>query len=955
MAISLLSCKLTKKDDIILSFDNQQEDTQGLNYILKRRRNPSLRAKVSRKVKRIKDEAIIIGKLDQDSRLIFNFEALLNHPDFLSDVMTIRYDTFLQKNTTDMNAMKKVVPNESLRDQLFGRKILFQDGFIHDVRLFVANGTHISLEVERLEIPFVKSTENNKCQLEIPSSLRDKKFSFILKSGNDRIDLGDVQEIDFSALNFSRADLHPWELCIRINETDSIIEKKVLYLGEPTMFDLVTKERTFKLEGYRAVNDNFEFQFDTPFSSREIQEIKEIRVTHLDYNAEWLQIDYDEDFEFPLLYLFDANNRFIVLEQTSNGYAIPEFVTAYSQGENYKSVFDLYLQNNGTFYRLLKENVTETSRFGDLVSVSKTSPVVSDKFIRIQAKKSHDLSLRFQTQQALQRAQYGFKTQLLAFEDTEQGYLVTGFVSSEFVRTLELQKLVMISRNTLVYSEHAFDIQVSYHVVKERYEFSAMIAPQADFSPIYQDLFIRGTVSDDQVLIKLDGTSQAVRTYVSSQVFSHERDVLVKDIDEYGEEVDVSYLMFPYITINNNLAFEFRKRKYFETQANQKLELQVVNQLKAENLLTATRIQQKNIWVIFEKDAQGGHDNGFHFFKYVYEQHPEITAYYVIEKASADYKNLEPYSDKVLPFMSREYFEMVAQAKLLISSDTKYHVYNTNRRQAPFAQLLADKPLIYLQHGVNGLKQVPAFHKHRGLLQFIMAPTQYEKDQINVNQWGYEPNEVAVTGFARWDSYEDKTATIPFKQVFVMPTWRKWMDGMTREMFKATPFYEQYQAFLNSDQLKSALKTNHVRIAFFLHPYFKDYVDLFDIDETIIDRYGYLDKDMGEAMMESSLMITDYSSVAWDQFYLNKPVIFYQFDQAEYLRTEKAYMDYEKELFGDVTFDAQSTVDKIIAYMMENFTMKPEYNYMRQQYFTYIDHHNSERIFKVVKKYSSKT
>lgn len=949
MNVTLLSCKLTKKGNIILSFDNLTQDMQGLNYILKRRRNPSLRAKISRKIKHIKDEDILIGKLDQDSKLIFNFDTLLNHSDFLSEAMTVRYDTYLLKEPTEL---KKVLPSEQLTGQLFGRKLVFADGFIHDVRLFVANGTHISLEVERLETPFMKGTENNKCQLEIPSSLRDKKLSFILKSSNERIDLGHVQEIDFSALNFSRKDLHPWELCVRIGESDTVEEKRVLYLGEPILLELESEEMTFKLEGYRAPNDNLEFQFDTPFSSQEIQKIKEVRITYLDYDKDWLQIDYDEDFEFPLLYLFDAKNRFIVLEPTNHGYAIPKFLAAYSQGEHFKSVFNLYLQNKGSFYRLIKENVTETSRFGALVSVANESQVLSDKFIRIQAKKSHDLILRFQTQQTMQRAQYSFKTQILEFEDTEQGYLVTGFVSSEFVRTLELQKLVIISRNTLVYSEHAFDIQVSYHVVKERYEFSVVIAPQADFSPVYQDLFIRGTVLEDEVLIKLEGTNQAVRAYISSHVFSHERDVLVKDIDEGGQEVDVTYLMFPYITISHNLAFEFRKRKYFETKENQILELQIVNELKSGNLLTAAQIHQKNIWVIFEKDAQGGHDNGFHFFKYVYEKHPEITAYFVIEQASEDYRNIEPFADKVLPFMSKRYFEIVAQAKLLISSDTKYHIYNTNRRHAPFAQLLESKPLIYLQHGVNGLKQVPAFHKQRGLLQFIIAPTQYEKEQINVKQWGYEPNEVAVTGFARWDSYEDKTATIPFKQIFVMPTWRKWMDGMTREMFKTTPFFEQYQAFLNSDHLKAALKTHNTRIAFFLHPYFKDYVDLFDIDETIIDRYGYLDKDMGEAMMESSLMVTDYSSVAWDQFYLNKPVIFYQFDQTEYLRTEKAYMDYETELFGDITFDAESTIEQIITYITEEFTMKPKHKIMRQQYFTYIDHHNSERIFAAVDAYS---
>ena len=262
--------------------------------------------------------------------------------------------------------------------------------------------------------------------------------------------------------------------------------------------------------------------------------------------------------------------------------------------------------------------------------------------------------------------------------------------------------------------------------------------------------------------------------------------------------------------------------------------------------------------------------------------------------------------------------------------------------------------MVYLQHGVNGIKRVPAFHKNSRLLDFICVPDEYEKQMV-IEKWGYSEEEVAVTGLARWDSYTDKTHAIPHKQIFLMPTWRKWMDGMTSEKFVDTPFYKHYAKLLASPSLKDLMLENNARISFFLHPYFKNYVELFDIDDTFIDKYGYLDVDMGEEIQKSSLMISDYSSVLWDMFYLDKPVIFYQFDQEDYLVSEGSYMDYETELFGDVVFDAEALIQSIKKVVSNNFEIEKEYKEMRSNYFTYIDQNNSERIYDVIKKLENKS
>lgn len=54
-------------------------------------------------------------------------------------------------------------------------------------------------------------------------------------------------------------------------------------------------------------------------------------------------------------------------------------------------------------------------------------------------------------------------------------------------------------------------------------------------------------------------------------------------------------------------------------------------------LLPASLIYNKNrkVYLVSERGTDA-RDNGYHFFKYLRRQHPEIEAYYVIDKSSPD-------------------------------------------------------------------------------------------------------------------------------------------------------------------------------------------------------------------------------------------------------------------------------------------------------------------------------
>ena len=106
--------------------------------------------------------------------------------------------------------------------------------------------------------------------------------------------------------------------------------------------------------------------------------------------------------------------------------------------------------------------------------------------------------------------------------------------------------------------------------------------------------------------------------------------------------------------------------------------------------------------------------------------------------------------------------------------------------------------------------------------------------------------------------------------------------------------------------------------------------------------------------MRSSLLITDYSSVAWDFYYLKKPVLFFQFDYETYETLQGSYMNMEQDLFGERTTNIQELIEMISQYIETDFSLKNEFKYMWKNSFKYVDNHNSKRTYEAIKANANK-
>ncbi|EJY8341824.1 CDP-glycerol glycerophosphotransferase family protein, partial [Cronobacter sakazakii] len=166
------------------------------------------------------------------------------------------------------------------------------------------------------------------------------------------------------------------------------------------------------------------------------------------------------------------------------------------------------------------------------------------------------------------------------------------------------------------------------------------------------------------------------------------------------------------------------------------------------------------------------------------------------------------------------------------------------------------------------------------------------------------------TGFPRHDRLI-KSNNVAERLIVIMPTWRQTIvgkvlgNGDEREinpLFMHSEFATRWKSVLHSPLLEKCAKQYNYRVAFFPHFNILPYLNNFDVPEYI-EVLTHVTGSIQEVFSRAALMITDYSSVAFEMAVQNKQIIYYQFDAREFFAGHvytKGYFDYRKHGFGPV-------------------------------------------------------
>ena len=404
-------------------------------------------------------------------------------------------------------------------------------------------------------------------------------------------------------------------------------------------------------------------------------------------------------------------------------------------------------------------------------------------------------------------------------------------------------------------------------------------------------------------------------------------------------------IMFPYATGNDSVALMHREecpQDHWQFRLKEKVARGIYKCFK-------NHWDKKNIYLIFEKYCTMAQDNGYFFFKYCMDANVEADfdgeILYVIDPKAADWEKVVPYKKHVIKYLSLKHMIYIQACRLMISTDTKGHAYVWRSMGSDIKALTYKKKLVFLQHGVTAFKRG---HFERGTnvgCESFITTSQFEHDIIH-NYLKYPEKEVPITGFARWDVLHDKSEG--HREILMMPTWRTWLDDAENEVFAESDYCKNYMALLNDPRLDDILKRYDVTLNFYLHPKFRKFITEFSVVSENIRLIPFGEEPLNELMMTCNLLITDFSSVAWDVYYMNKPVLFYHFDLDDAYKTLGFYMDMRNDIFGERAEEPEGLMQLIIEYIENGFVMKEKYSKDREKYFAYVDDNNSERIWKAI-------
>jgi CDP-glycerol glycerophosphotransferase len=351
---------------------------------------------------------------------------------------------------------------------------------------------------------------------------------------------------------------------------------------------------------------------------------------------------------------------------------------------------------------------------------------------------------------------------------------------------------------------------------------------------------------------------------------------------------------------------------------------------------------RRQVWLIGERPYKA-QDNGYWFFRYLREHHPEIEAYYVIARDSPERANVEPFGN-VVDFGSREHIRLTLLADKVVGTHHPDFLYPLRTKEFDRA-VRATK--VFLQHGVMGTKWMTSLYGKwtAGFdTDLVIVSSEREREYL-VTDFGYDLDEVAVTGLPRFDSLLAGDVPTNPRQLLIMPTWRDWLQDL--DAYPESEYHLTWSALLHDPRLRDLVEEHQLELVFCLHANMQHYRHLFaDVPARVISQG---EVDVQRLLKQSAMLVTDYSSVGFDFSFLHKPVTYYQFDREQFLGAEGSHLDLDEELPGPIFRSAGSVLADVRARAATGFAMDPEYVARADRFLAVRDRSNSERVFEAVR------
>lgn len=315
------------------------------------------------------------------------------------------------------------------------------------------------------------------------------------------------------------------------------------------------------------------------------------------------------------------------------------------------------------------------------------------------------------------------------------------------------------------------------------------------------------------------------------------------------------------------------------------------------------------------------------------------NAYFVINKDSKQINLIKKkYKKNIIFAHTFKHYYKFFKCKTFISSESLQHVLELRVANKYVGNKLKNKKFkyVFLQHGVMYMISIDSnnrgfFRKGESMPDDSKVVVSSKKEaQHFIDRGGFDINDLYITGLPKFDrSKLDKNAD----KIVIMPTWRPWEYNEIRNNYKESGYYKMINEIIAS--IPKEIKENIVVLP---HPLVKDFLEKTDLDKYVPQIVTY---DL--ILKNTKILITDYSSIAYDSFYRGSNIIFWWKEKEKCLKKYNGeLMLKSNEAFGDICYNKKELSQSVLS----NYRNKQKKDYIIKfkKIVEFNDNKNTDRL-----------
>jgi len=334
----------------------------------------------------------------------------------------------------------------------------------------------------------------------------------------------------------------------------------------------------------------------------------------------------------------------------------------------------------------------------------------------------------------------------------------------------------------------------------------------------------------------------------------------------------------------------------------------------------------RDAWVVMDR-VHDADDNGERLFEHLRATRPDINAWFVLSAGTPDFRRLRTAGVKrLVAWGSLEWRVLMRHAAWLVSSHADRglvapHAIVRREKQRPWKYA-------FLQHGV--IKDDLSLWLNQRDIDLFVVSTAAELESVAGDGTGYTVThkETRLTGLPRFDRLLERgrqVAPADRDLVIVAPTWRTRLTGPidratqrrgVDDAYWTSDYHAAWMGVLESPAIAAACERSGRRLAFMPHPNLQPVLARLELPPHV-EPMTFAGRDVQALYARCALLVTDYSSVAFNVAYLDRPIVYFQFDKAEMERGghmgRKGYFKYERDGYGPVVDDLPGAEAAIVA------------------------------------------